>query len=133
MDSKALAARARAGFEAYRREGADGLLPYLAPDVVWEDDPEWPDSQVARGHDEVRATLRARLESTSIRPELEDVLVRGNRALLLMVWTAEGQGSGAVAVLRPAAIYDFEGDSVARIRFFLDRERARAELEGEPR
>ncbi len=129
MDATALAERARAGFEAYLRDGADGLLPHLTPDVVWEDDPEWPDSQVSRGHDEVRRMLGARLESTEITAELEHVEARGTRALLLMVWTAEGQGSGAVAELRPAVVFDYEGESVARIRFFLDRERARAVLE----
>ena len=45
--------------------------------------------------------------------------------LTSMTWTAEGQGSGAVAVLRPAVIYEFEGELVKLTRFFLDQERAR--------
>jgi hypothetical protein len=54
---------------------------------------------------------------------------RGNRVLTPMRWTAEGQGSGAQAVLYPAAIWEFEGRLVNRLRFFLDRERARAEFQ----
>ena len=93
--------------------------------MVWEEDPEWPDGQTWHGHEGVRAAFRERLESTRITVEIDELITRGDRVLTLMSWTAEGQGSGATAVLRPGVIYDFEGELVKHTRFFLDPERAR--------
>ncbi len=119
-------------FAAYLRDGIDALLPYLHDDVVWEDDPEWPDAGVWHGHDDVRRVFRERLESTSIAPEVERIEERGDRVLVLFVWNAMGEASGASVVLRPAAIYEFRGERVARLRFFLERDRAREEFESGP-
>jgi hypothetical protein len=55
-----LAHLARAGIEAFRRDGVEGMLPYLAEDVVWEEDRGWPDAQTWHGHEGVRATFRDR-------------------------------------------------------------------------
>jgi hypothetical protein len=46
-----------------------------------------------------------------------------------MSWTAEGVGSGAVAVLRPGVIYEFDGELVKRARFFIEQDRARNAFE----
>jgi ketosteroid isomerase-like protein len=122
---------AREAFEAYRREGPEGLIPYLSEEVVWEEDPDWLDGQTWHGHEGVRAAFRERLDSTAIHPELEEVQERSGRVLLLMRWTAQGEGSGAEAVLRPAAIQYYDGRLVTRVRFFIDRERAREAFESE--
>jgi ketosteroid isomerase-like protein len=110
---------------AYGSGDFEAVIPYLAEDVVWEEDPEWPDGQTWHGHEGVRASFRERLESTSIGVEIDELIARGDRVLTLMTWTAEGQGSGATALLRPGVIYDFEGELVKRVRFFLDQGRAR--------
>jgi ketosteroid isomerase-like protein len=122
---------AREGFEAYRRGGIDAVLPTLTDDVVWEDDPDWPDSEIWHGREGARQALAQRLESTSITPELEDIVERGQAALVLMRWTAEGRGSGAVADLRVGVVYDFDGELVRRARFFLDQDRARQAFESD--
>ena len=119
-------------FAAYVSDGIDALLPYLHEDVVWEDDPEWPDAGVWHGRERVRRVLLERLESTSIVPEIEGLEERGDRVLVLFVWHALGEASGASVKLRPATIYEFRGDLVARLSFFLDRDRARREFEAEP-
>jgi ketosteroid isomerase-like protein len=110
---------------AYGSGDFEAVIPYLARDIVWEEDPEWPDGQTWHGHEGVRASFRERLESTSIGVEIDELIARGDRVLTLMTWTAEGQGSGATALLRPGVIYDFEGELVKRVRFFLDQGRAR--------
>jgi ketosteroid isomerase-like protein len=97
----------------------------LAEDVVWEEDPDWPDGGTWHGREEVRQAFRQRLESTTITPEIEQVVERGNSALVLMRWTAEGHGSGAVADLHMGVVYEFEGELVKHARFFLDQDRAR--------
>lgn len=124
-----LADLARAGVEAYRRGGIEAVLPTLAEDVVWEEDPEWPDGETWHGREGVRKAFVQRLESTSITPELEDLLERDGRVLALMRWTAEGHGSGAVADLRMGVIYEYEGELIKRARFFLDQARAREAFE----
>ena len=89
-------AEALAAFEA---GGAEGLLPYLTEDVVWADDPEWPDAQVSHGREAVQAIIEERLDTTSIQPELEGMEERGDRVLAWFRWRAVGEASGATAVL----------------------------------
>jgi ketosteroid isomerase-like protein len=110
---------------AYGSGSFEAVIPYLAEDVVWEEDPDWPDGQTWHGHDGVRTAFRERLESTSISVEIDELIARGEQVLTLMTWTAEGLGSGAVGTLRPAVLYEFEGELVKRTRFFLDQERGR--------
>jgi ketosteroid isomerase-like protein len=130
MSERTLADIVRAATAGYGSGDFETVIAYLAEDVVWEEDPEWPDGQTWHGHEGVRASFRERLESTSISVEIDELIARGDRVLTLMRWTAEGQGSGAVGVLRPAVIYEFEGTLVKRVRFFLDQERAREAFEG---
>jgi ketosteroid isomerase-like protein len=120
-------AEALAAFEA---GGPEGLLPYLTEDVVWADDPDWPDAQVSHGREAVQAIIEERLDTTSIQPELEGMEERGDRVLAWFRWKAVGEASGATAVLLPAVLFDFSGDLIARVRFFLDREHAWAEFGG---
>jgi ketosteroid isomerase-like protein len=129
LAGSSLANIVREGIAAYQRGDIDAVIPYLTEDVVWEEDPGWPDAQTWYGHEGVRASFRERLESTNIAAELEDLVEREERVLVLMRWTAEGQGSGAVAALRPGLIYEFEGELVKRVRFFLEQSRAREVFE----
>jgi ketosteroid isomerase-like protein len=123
-ESGLLTQLAREAIDAFRDEGVEGLLPYLAADVVWEEDPGWPDAQTWHGRDGVRSTFRERLDSIAIVPEVEEVHELPGRTLTLMRWTAKGEGSGAVGVMRPAVVSSFERGLVTRVRFFLDRQRA---------
>ena len=85
----------------------------------------WPDAQVWHGREGVRRAFSERFDATSIAVDFEETAERGNQVLVLMRWTAEGLGSGATAVLRPAMIVDFDGFSISRARFFLDQGRGR--------
>jgi ketosteroid isomerase-like protein len=114
---------------AFDRSGADEVLPYLTEDVVWEEDPEFPGGQTRHGHDGVRAALGALLDSMAFDSELEEVVDRGDKALALMHWTGHGSASGAEVDMRAAVVFTLRGDRIARVQFFNDRERARAELD----
>jgi ketosteroid isomerase-like protein len=120
-----LTERAHSGLAAYRSGGIEAVLAQLTEDVVWEEDPDWPDREVWHGRDEVRTRFPQRLESTDFDLEIDEVVEGDHRALVLMRWTARGRGSGATADLRVGVIYDFEGELVRRVRFFLDQDRAR--------
>jgi len=126
---KSLSDRIREGVEAFRRGGIEAVLPTLAEDVVWEEDPDWPDGEIWHGRETVRDVFRERLDTTTFVPEVVEVIERGNRALALMHWTAEGHGSGVVTELRPGVIYEVEGELTTRVRFFLDQDRARQAFE----
>jgi ketosteroid isomerase-like protein len=121
--------RIREGVEAFRRDGIEAILPTLTADVVWEEDPDWPDGEVWHGRETVRRVFAERLDTTTFIPEVEEVIEADGRALALMHWTAQGHGSGVVTELRPAIIYEFEGELTSRVRFFLDQARARAAFE----
>jgi ketosteroid isomerase-like protein len=114
---------------AYGSGDFEAVIPFLAEDVVWEEDPDWPDGQTWHGHDGVRRSFGERLESTNIAVEIDELAVRGDRALTLMSWTAEGVGGGAVAVLRPGVIYEFDRELVKRARLFIEQDRAREAFE----
>ena len=125
------AARSRVVVEAlaaFVERGADGLLAHMSDDVVWEDDPAWPDRQIVRGHAAVKAILRDRLDTTSIEPELEGLEERGDLVLARFRWTALGEASGATTVLLPAVLFDVSGERITRIRFFLSHEQGRQEF-----
>lgn len=126
---KSLSDRVREGVDAFREGGIEAILPTLTEDVVWEEDPDWPDGEVWHGRETVREVFRERLDTTSFSPRVEEVIERDGRVLALMHWTAEGRGSGAVTELRPGVIYEFEGELTKRVRFFLDQARARRAFE----
>ena len=117
--------RMREAIVAYNEGGTEGLLSYMTEDVVWEEDPDWPDGQTWQGHQGVRDALRERLETTSIHVEIEEVAERGDHMLVSFRWTAVGAGSGAAALARPAILQRFRGDLACYVRFFLDQDRAR--------
>jgi ketosteroid isomerase-like protein len=131
MANTPLVAIMRDSREVLHRDGVEAVLPLYTEDVVWEDDPGWPDAQVWRGRDGVRRAFERTFDATSIAVEFEETAERGSRVLVLMRWTAEGIGSGATAVLRPAMVVDFDGFLMSRARYFLDRGRAREVFEAD--
>jgi ketosteroid isomerase-like protein len=129
MADTPLVAIMRDSNEVLHREGVEALLPFYTEDILWEEDPDWPDGQVRRGRHGVRDGFGQLLDVASVTVDFEETAERGSRVLVLMRWTAEGVGSGATAVLRPAMVLDFEGYLIGRSRFFLDRDRAREAFE----
>jgi ketosteroid isomerase-like protein len=117
---------ARESIAAFNERGPEGLRPFLADDVLWEDDPAWPDSESWRGADAALAALAERLETTQIGAEVEGVVERGDRMLLLQHWSARGSESGAPADMHVGSVNTMRGDVTEHVKFFLDQERARA-------
>ena len=131
MADTPLVAIMRDSNEVLHQEGVDALLPFYTEDVIWEEDPEWPDGEVRHGREGVRQGFSLLFDVASVAVDFEETAERGSRVLVLMRWTAEGLGSGAPAVLRPAMLLDFEGYLIGRTRFFLNRDRAREAFEAE--
>ena len=116
----------RWGVDAFNRKGAEGLMGLVTDDIVWKEDPNWPDGATWHGREGVRQALTERMESTDFQLEIEDIAMRGDRALVTMRWSIHGRGSGAEADWQLGMLYTFRGHLVSRLDFFIDREQARS-------
>jgi ketosteroid isomerase-like protein len=109
--------------------GPESILPYLADDVVWREDPDWPGGSTYQGHEGVRGALGQLLDSMNFESEVEELVERGPRVLVSMHWMGQGSASGAEVDQRATVVFTFRAELISRVEFFFDRERARAALE----
>jgi uncharacterized protein len=113
-----------ASYEALNRGDIDATVAALAPDVEWHESPALPDAGVFQGRDAVRAFLERFLESwQDLQQEIEDVVVEGDRAALMIHLRARGRGSGAWVDARYAHVWTVRGGAV-RVDAYDDRESA---------
>jgi ketosteroid isomerase-like protein len=126
-------AAARAGADAYERDGIAGFLDHLEtiadPEVAWREDPSWPDHAEVVGIDAIRTLMQERFESTEFDVEVEELFERRDRVLALQRWTAQGRSSGASAALEVATVTRFAEGRITEVVFYLDRAAARKEFE----
>ena len=113
------------------QEGYESTVAAYTEDVLWEDDPDWPDGAVRHGHAGVRSGYAQLFDFASVSVHFEETVERAGRVMALQRWEAVGLGSGAPTVLRPGTLFEFEGYLVRRVRFFLDHDRARRAFEAE--
>jgi ketosteroid isomerase-like protein len=121
----------REAVAVFDRAGPEAILPYLAEDVVWQEDPDWPGGSTYHGHDGVRASLGELLDSMDFESELEELVERRDRVLVRMHWTGQGSASDMEVDQRATMVFTLRDDLIARVEFFFDPERARAALEAE--
>lgn len=114
-----------ASYEALNRGDIDATVAALARDVEWHESPALPDAGVFRGRDAVRAFLERFLESwQDLQQEIEDVVVEGDRAALMIHLRARGRGSGAWVGARYAHVWTVRGGAGVRVDAYDDREAA---------
>jgi ketosteroid isomerase-like protein len=119
----------REAIDAFHREGAEAVIPYLAEDIVWYSAPGWAGKQVYQGHDGARELIAEWTENfvdyrwDLPRPpeELDD-----GRVLLLNRHT--GKTREGVAVDAPlASLWTFRDDDlIAEVRSYFTWEEALA-------
>jgi hypothetical protein len=111
-----------ASYEALNHGDIDGTLAVLAPDVEWHESAALPDAGVFRGRDAVRAFLEQFLESwQELNQEIEEVVVEGDRAALMIHLTARGRGSGAQVDARYAHVWTLRDAEGVRVDAYDDR------------
>jgi len=120
----------RRSWEAFNRGDLDAFLADTVDDLEFEEDPSFPEAGVYRGHEEVRSYIEAFQEQmVDHRFEVEDLRDLGHdRVLALLRESAKGATSGLEVQQRPAFVYTFRGDCVARVRAYLDRAEALRDL-----
>jgi len=118
---------ARRLMDASNRHDVDALLALLSPDVVWEENPEFPGGRdVYRGRAEVREWAEEILDVwEGSHVELEEITqLSDHRVLMEAVISARGRGAGVPVELRFWAILWFAEGKIARREVFWAKEKA---------
>ena len=113
--------------EAWNRHDVDALVALLSPDVVWEENPEFPGlRKVYRGPAEVREWAEELLEVIeSPQVTLEQITeISEDRLLTEAVIAGRGKGGGVPVELRFWLILWFAAGKVARRQVFWAKEEA---------
>jgi ketosteroid isomerase-like protein len=114
-----------ASYEALNRGDIDGTVAVLAPDAEWHESAALPDAGVFRGREAVRSFLVQFLESwQELHQEVEEVVVEGDRAALMIHLRARGRGSGAEVDARYAHVWTVRDATGVRVDAYEDRDAA---------
>ena len=117
----------RALTEAANRVDLDAAAALLAPDVVWEENPEFPGlREVYRGRAEVRAWWGEVIEvAENVHLEVEELTELGDDRVLGEIFlTGRGKGSGVPTEQRVWNIFSFADGKITRRQVFWIREEA---------
>jgi ketosteroid isomerase-like protein len=119
--------------EAFDRDGPDGLIDLLDPEVEYVEDPKFPQAGVYRGRDAVLRQWRefwASFEDYHV--EVEDRFAVGDRVVTICRESGRGAASG-VPVNRPTGyVHTFRAGKVVRVEIFLDPADALEAVGGRP-
>jgi ketosteroid isomerase-like protein len=113
--------------DAANRVDVDALVAVVAPDVVWEENPELPGlREVYRGRAEVREWAEELIEvfESGHIEVVEITELRDDGVFTENVLTARGKGSGVPVDLRFWSVYWVAEGEIARRRAFWNRDDA---------
>ena len=86
----------RRSLDAYQREGLDGYLRYLDPEVEWSTTGAWVEGATYRGHEGVRRYLGAfDAEFDDLRVEPLELVDAGEQVISSVRFSGRGKASGA--------------------------------------
>ena len=124
--------RLREAYEALGSGDAGAAIAMLATDCEWRESAELPDVSVIRGRDAIEGFLHSFLESwESFDQGIEDVAIRGDRALLLIHLRAVGRRSGIELDTRYAHLWTIQNGLGVRVDAYRDQADALAAFERE--
>jgi uncharacterized protein len=114
-------------YEAFNREGAKGTLPFLAPDVVW-DESRLPARLpgVFHGHDGMMKLDRQNAELwLDIRADVESIVAAGEDKVVAHL-RAYGRGrfTGEEVELRISHLWEMRASKAVLVRLYLDPQEA---------
>jgi ketosteroid isomerase-like protein len=115
----------RRAFDAFEREGLDGLMRYLDPQVEWTTTGAFLEAATYRGHEGVRGYLGAMIdEFDELRNTPEEFIDAGEQVVVTTRASGRGKLSGAPVELTMAAVSLVKDGRIIRIRNY--REKAEA-------
>jgi ketosteroid isomerase-like protein len=116
----------------WNASGVDAVLErFWAPDGVFYDLPEAPDTGIFRGAEEVAARLRTVMESWDHSPlfEVRSLEGCGNYTLATVELRVEGQGSGVALAVPQFHVSRWADGQTSELRIYSDGDQARREYE----
>jgi ketosteroid isomerase-like protein len=124
----------RRGYALWNAGDLDAVAEMWSDDIVWHNDPAWPGQTVYRGRESIVCFLRdevaAVIELGDI--EVESIRVFGDELVIKLLARTRGADSrldiGKVPIFHVAQL---RGGRVARIRAYLDEDRALAAAHGD--
>ena len=115
----------RRAYEAYERDGLEGLLSRLHPEIEWTTTGGFLEAATYRGHDGVRRYLGAMIdEFDDLRNEPEEYIEAGKQVVVTSRASGHGKLSGAPVQLTMAAICSFRDGKILRIHNYATRAEA---------
>jgi ketosteroid isomerase-like protein len=111
--------------EAFNQGGPEAVRDLCDPDVEYCEDPKFPEARVYRGVDAVMRQFHefgAAFED--YRFELEDLLLAGEKVVVIVQEHAVGQASGAKIDRRTGWIGTLRAGKILRLEIFLEPEDA---------
>jgi ketosteroid isomerase-like protein len=117
----------RRALEAYDREGLDGYLRYLDPEVEWSTTDAWIERATYRGHAGVRrylGTMQEEFEDVRVEP-VELIDAGGEQVVSSVRISGRGKGSGAPVELTLISVGWLRDGFAYRIRNYPDMAAAR--------
>jgi hypothetical protein len=107
----------RRAYDAYGRDGLDGLMRYLHPEIEWTTTGPFRESATYRGHEEVRRYLGARLDVFEDVPvEPQELIDAGARVVVVARMSGRGKQSGAPVERTLASVGSLRDGMLVRIR-----------------
>jgi ketosteroid isomerase-like protein len=123
---------ARQSYALWNASGVDAVLErFWAPDIVFHDLPEAPDTGIFRGAEEVVARLRTVMQSWDRLPQFEvrSLEQGGNYTLAIVELRVEGQGSGVALGVPQFHVSRWADGRTSELCIYLDGDQARQEYE----
>jgi ketosteroid isomerase-like protein len=115
----------RRAFDAYEREGLDGLMRYLDPKIEWITTGAFLEAATYRGHEGVRGYLGAMIdEFDDLRNTPEEFIDAGEQVVVTTRASGRGKLSGAPVELTMASVSLVKDDRIIRIRNYRDKAEA---------
>ncbi len=111
----------RRAFEAFEREGLDGYLRYLDPEIEWTPTGAWIEAATYRGHEGVRRYLGSiEAEFDDLRVEPVRLIDAGEQVISSVRISGRGKTSGASVELTLISVGRLRDGMAYRIRNYPD-------------
>ena len=115
----------RSAFAAGERDGLDGLLSALDPEIEWTTTGAFIEAATYQGHEGVRGYLGAMEdEFDDMRIDPEEFIDAGEQVVVAVRISGRGKRSGAPVELMLTSVFSLRGDKIVRIRNYAERAEA---------